>query len=75
VIGDGFRVDTRIMVEAIEDAVLVLVSALCRRGAGWAAHVVQDGVARVAVHRSTLVERWISELRRWKRFALDHDRR
>ncbi|WP_198375144.1 efflux RND transporter periplasmic adaptor subunit [Neoroseomonas rubea] len=45
-LGDGFRVDARIMVEAIEDAVLVPVSALFRRGAGWAAYVVQDGVAR-----------------------------
>jgi HlyD family secretion protein len=45
-LGDGFRVDTRITVEAIEDAVLVPVSALFRRGAGWAAYVVQDGVAR-----------------------------
>ncbi|WP_198368970.1 efflux RND transporter periplasmic adaptor subunit [Roseomonas rosulenta] len=53
-LGDGFRVDARIMVEAIEDAVLVPVSALFRRGAGWAAYVVQDGVARerqVAVAR------------------------
>lgn len=45
-LGDGFRVDARITVEAIDDAVLVPVSALFRRGAGWAAYVVQDGVAR-----------------------------
>ncbi|MBP0465185.1 HlyD family efflux transporter periplasmic adaptor subunit [Roseomonas sp. PWR1] len=45
-LGDGFRVDARITVEAIEDAVLVPVGALFRRGAGWAAFVVQDGVAR-----------------------------
>ncbi|WP_431303080.1 efflux RND transporter periplasmic adaptor subunit [Sediminicoccus sp. BL-A-41-H5] len=45
-LGDGFRVDARITVEAIEDAVLVPVSALFRRGAGWAAYIVQDGVAR-----------------------------
>jgi HlyD family secretion protein len=45
-LGDGFRVDARITVEAIEDAVLVPVSALFRRGAGWAVFVVTDGVAR-----------------------------
>jgi HlyD family secretion protein len=46
-LGDGFRVDARITVETIEDVVLVPVSALFRRGAGWAAYVVQDGVARL----------------------------
>ncbi len=45
-LGDGFRVDTRITVEAIEDAVLVPVGALFRRGGGWAVFVVRDGVAR-----------------------------
>jgi HlyD family secretion protein len=45
-LGDGFRVDARITVEAIEDAVLVPVSALFRRGGGWAVFVVQDGAAR-----------------------------
>ena len=45
-LGDGFRVDSRITVEAIEDAVLVPVSALFRRGGGWAVFVVRDGVAR-----------------------------
>jgi HlyD family secretion protein len=45
-LGDGYRVDARITVEAIEDAVVVPVSALFRRGMGWATFVVQDGVAR-----------------------------
>ncbi|MBR0660644.1 efflux RND transporter periplasmic adaptor subunit [Neoroseomonas oryzicola] len=45
-LGDGFRVDARITVEEIEDAVLVPVSALFRRGGGWAVFVVQDGAAR-----------------------------
>jgi HlyD family secretion protein len=45
-LGDGFRVDARITVEAMEDAVLVPVSALFRRGGGWAVFVVQDGAAR-----------------------------
>jgi HlyD family secretion protein len=45
-LGDGFRVDARITVEAIDDAVMVPVSALFRRGAGWAVFVERDGVAR-----------------------------
>lgn len=45
-LGDGFRVDARITVEVVEDAVLVPVNALFRRGPGWAAFVVRDGVAR-----------------------------
>ncbi len=44
-LGDGFRVDARITVEATDDAVLVPVSALFRRGGGWAVFVVQDGLA------------------------------
>lgn len=34
-LGEGFRVDARITVEAIKDAMLVPVSALFRRGEGW----------------------------------------
>jgi HlyD family secretion protein len=45
-LGDGFRADVRITVEAIEEALLVPVSALFRRGGGWAVFVVQDGAAR-----------------------------
>ena len=45
-LGDGFRVDARITVEVVEDALLVPVSALFRRGPGWAVFVVQDGIAR-----------------------------
>jgi HlyD family secretion protein len=45
-LGDGFRVDARITVEPIEDAVLLPVSALFRRGGGWAVFVMQDGAAR-----------------------------
>lgn len=44
-LGDGFRVDARITVAEIEDAVLVPVSALFRRAGGWAVFVVRDGVA------------------------------
>ena len=45
-LGDGFRVDARIIVETMEDAVLVPVNALFRRGAGWSVFVARDGVAR-----------------------------
>ncbi|MBU8541427.1 efflux RND transporter periplasmic adaptor subunit [Falsiroseomonas tokyonensis] len=45
-LGDGFRVDARITVEAVDDALLAPVSALFRRGEGWAVFVVQDGRAR-----------------------------
>lgn len=45
-LGDGFRVDARITVEVVEDAVLVPVSALFRRGSSWTVFVVRDGVAR-----------------------------
>ena len=45
-LGDGFRVDARITVETLEDALLVPVSALFRRGPDWAAFIVQDGIAR-----------------------------
>ncbi|WP_137180744.1 efflux RND transporter periplasmic adaptor subunit [Roseomonas sp. AR75] len=60
-LGDGFRVDARITVEAIEDAVLVPVSALFRRGAGWAVFVVQGGTAR---------ERRVEVVRRAARSAM-----
>jgi HlyD family secretion protein len=56
-LGDGYRVDVRIIVEEIPKAALVPASALFRRGEGWAAFVVADGVARerpVSVsHRSS----------------------
>lgn len=45
-LGDGFRVDVRITIEAIDDALIVPVSALLRRGTGWAVFIVKDGIAR-----------------------------
>lgn len=45
-LGDGFRVDVRITIEAIDDALIVPVSALFRRGTGWAVFIVKDGIAR-----------------------------
>jgi HlyD family secretion protein len=46
-LGDGHRVDTRITVDARDDAVLVPISALFRRGDGWAAFAVAGGRARL----------------------------
>jgi HlyD family secretion protein len=58
-LGDGFRVDTAIVTEEINDALLAPQSALFRRDGGWAVFVVRDGVAherRVEVaHRSARV--------------------
>lgn len=46
-LGDGFRVDARIVVARIEDAVLVPVGALFRRGEDWAVFVATpEGRAR-----------------------------
>ncbi len=45
-LGDGFRVDARILVHSVDDAVTVPTSALFRDGAGWAVFVDDDGVAR-----------------------------
>ncbi|MFN7633502.1 MAG: efflux RND transporter periplasmic adaptor subunit [Acetobacteraceae bacterium] len=60
-LGDGFRVEARITVEVTEDAVLVPVSALFRRGSGWSAFVLEAGVAR---------ERPVEVLRRSARSAI-----
>ncbi len=45
-LGDGYRVDARIVVQARADARVVPVAALFRDGAGWAVFVVDDGRAR-----------------------------
>jgi HlyD family secretion protein len=44
-LGHEFRVVIHIVVEEIEDAVLVPIGALYRRGDTWAAYVVEDGRA------------------------------
>lgn len=44
-IGDGFRVEARIVVFRAEDALRVPVGALFRDAGGWAAYVVVDGRA------------------------------
>jgi len=45
-LGDGFRVDVRVVVAEADDALVVPTSALFREGAQWAAWVVEDGRAR-----------------------------
>jgi HlyD family secretion protein len=46
-LGDGYRVEARIVVWSAEDVLKVPASALFRRGDGWAVFVVEDGRARV----------------------------
>jgi HlyD family secretion protein len=45
-LGDGYRVDARIVVWERGDVLTVPAAALVRDGAGWAAFVVRDGRAR-----------------------------
>jgi len=53
-LGDGYRVDARIVVYLSEDAVKVPTSALFRDGDRWAAYVDTDGTAR---RRSIMLSR------------------
>jgi HlyD family secretion protein len=48
-LGDGYRVDARIVVYRSDDAVKVPTGALFRDGDRWAAYVVMDGTARKRV--------------------------
>ncbi|HSO37214.1 MAG TPA: HlyD family efflux transporter periplasmic adaptor subunit [Labilithrix sp.] len=50
-VGDGYRVDARILVERIEGALRVPTSALFRERDEWSAFVVEDGRARKRVVR------------------------
>jgi HlyD family secretion protein len=47
-LGDGYRVDARIVVWDAEDVLTVPASALVRDGDGWAAYALDDGRARLA---------------------------
>ncbi|WP_414470974.1 efflux RND transporter periplasmic adaptor subunit [Microvirga sp. M2] len=73
-LGDGYRVEAGIIVQEIPKATLVPTSALFRRGDGWAAFVVGDGVARerqVSVaHRSSRMAAVSSGLRPDERVVL-----
>lgn len=46
-LGDGFRVEVRIVVEQKPSVLRAPVGAVFRRGDGWAAFVVEDGTARL----------------------------
>lgn len=46
-LGDGFRVEARIIIDVAEDVVTVPASALFRQGARWFAFKVVDGLARL----------------------------
>lgn len=63
-LGDGYRVDVRIVVLARSDAVVAPVSALFRSDGGWAAFVVDDGRARlrrVALGGRSALDAWVEE--------------
>lgn len=45
-LGDGFRIEARIVVFEAADVLQLPASALFRRGEGWAVFAVEDGVAR-----------------------------
>jgi len=46
-LGDGYRVDARIVVFSRDDAVMVPVGAIFRHGEGWAVFVVRESHARL----------------------------
>lgn len=46
-LSDGYRVDLKIMVDEIEQAIVIPVGALFRRGDEWFVFVVEDGVTRL----------------------------
>ncbi len=48
-LGDGYRVDARIVVHRAQDAVLVPTGALFREGQAYAVFVVEDGIAKKRV--------------------------
>ncbi|HRK57234.1 MAG TPA: HlyD family efflux transporter periplasmic adaptor subunit [Burkholderiaceae bacterium] len=63
-LGDGFRVDARILTEAHADALLVPVAALFRHEGDWAVFVVSEGRASlrlIKVGGRNLTEAWVFE--------------
>lgn len=56
-LGDGFKVDARIVVHAKDNATKVPASALFRRGSEWVVYLAKNGRAQVRAvrigHRST----------------------
>ena len=63
-VGDGFRVDARIVVSSREGALLVPSAALVRDGEGWRVFAVEAGRARartVTVQARHADSAWVSE--------------
>ncbi len=63
-LGDGFRVDARITVQAQDDALLAPSAALVRDGSGWRVFVVEGGRAQaraVTVKDRNADQAWIQE--------------
>jgi HlyD family secretion protein len=48
-LGDGYRVEARVVVEQKHDVLRAPIGAVFRRGDQWATYVVEDGRARIAV--------------------------
>lgn len=46
-LGDGFRIETRIVVDSVSDALVVPAGVLFRNGDGWAAYRITDGTAEL----------------------------
>jgi HlyD family secretion protein len=46
-LGDGYRVDARIIVDTMNDAIVIPVGSLFRRGDAWYVFAIVDGVARL----------------------------
>jgi HlyD family secretion protein len=46
-LGDGYRVEIRVVMWQADDVVKLPVGALFRRGDGWAVFLIEDGVARL----------------------------
>lgn len=54
-LGDGYRVDVRILVEELAEAVTIPIGALFRRGESWHVFVIEDG--RAALRRVDVARR------------------
>jgi HlyD family secretion protein len=63
-LGDGFRVDARIIIQAQDDALLTPSAALVRDGSGWRVFVVEGGRAQaraVTVKDRNADQAWIQD--------------
>ncbi len=63
-LGDGFRVEARIVVDEAKDVVRAPASALFRKGDGWAVFAVVEGRARLRPVETGLANRTHVEIRR-----------